>query len=107
MRKSIWAAAIVLASAGCADMTSTQQRTLSGTAMGAAGGTLVGAIAGNAGMGALIGAGAGAVGGYDWDQHKQAEERAYSRGVEAGSTGRRSDEHTSELQSLMRISYAV
>src|SRR3546814_1026034 len=29
------------------------------------------------------------------------------RGVEVGDRGRRSEEHTSELQSLMRISYAV
>jgi hypothetical protein len=45
---------------------------------------VIGAIAGNAGMGALIGAGVGAAGGYLYDQHKQAEERAYQRGVQAG-----------------------
>src|SRR3546814_8135100 len=31
----------------------------------------------------------------------------YSNNVGGGSPGRRSEEHTSELQSLMRISYAV
>jgi hypothetical protein len=36
--------------AGCADMTSTQQRALSGTALGAGGGAIIGAIAGNAGL---------------------------------------------------------
>ena len=86
MNRMIGGAVLVLALAGCADMTTTQQRTLSGGAIGAVGGTAIGAIAGNAGMGALIGAGAGAVGGYVWDQHKQAEDRAYARGVRDASS---------------------
>jgi osmotically inducible lipoprotein OsmB len=88
MRRGIGAAVVALALVGCADMTSTQQRTLSGAAIGATGGAVVGAIAGNAGVGALVGAGAGAMGGYVWDQHKQAEERAYQQGVQAGSVRR-------------------
>jgi hypothetical protein len=72
--------------AGCADMTTTQQRTLSGAAVGTAGGALIGAIAGDAALGAVIGAAAGAGGGYIWDQHKQAEQRAYERGVQEGKT---------------------
>ena len=35
---------------------------------------------------AAIGAAAGATGGYIWDQHKQAEERAYQRGVQEGKS---------------------
>ena len=42
---------VLVALTGCADMTGTQQRTVTGGAAGAAGGTLIGAIAGNAGRG--------------------------------------------------------
>jgi len=40
-------------------MSDTQQRTLSGGAIGGRGGLAIGAVAGNAGLGAAIGAGAG------------------------------------------------
>ena len=80
---SLVLAASLLLSA-CSGMSDTQQRTLSGTAIGAGGGAIIGAMAGNAGLGALIGAGAGAVGGYVWDQHKKAEESAYQQGYSAG-----------------------
>lgn len=73
-----------LALAGCAGMSSTEQRTLTGAAGGAAGGALIGAIAGNAGLGALIGGAVGGVGGYVWDQHKQAEDSAYQQGLADG-----------------------
>lgn len=50
---------------GCAGMSETQQRTMSGGVMGAAAGAGIAAIAGgNAGVGALVGGGAGALGGY-------------------------------------------
>lgn len=65
---------------GCAGMTDTQQRTVTGGMGGAAGGALIGAIAGNAGMGAAIGAGVGVVGGYLYGKHKEAEQRAYEQG---------------------------
>lgn len=71
-----------LACASCAGMTPTQQRALSGGAMGAAGGAVIGAIAGNAGMGAAIGAGAGVLGGLAVDQHEQAKQRAYDQGYQ-------------------------
>lgn len=48
---------------GCAGMTQTQQRTVTGGAAGAAGGAIIGAIAGNAGMGAAIGGAVGLAGG--------------------------------------------
>jgi len=60
---------LVLGVAGCGDTTTS--RTLSGGAIGAAGGTLIGAAAGNTLLGTAIGAGAGVVGGYIYDQHKK------------------------------------
>lgn len=80
--------------AACSGMSETEQRTLSGAAIGAGAGTVVGAIAGNAGLGAVIGAGAGAAGGYLWDQHKQAEEDSYQRGVADGHAQRQSAQRT-------------
>ena len=66
--------------AGCAGMSNTQQRAVTGGLGGAAGGAIIGAIAGNAGMGALIGAGVGTAGGYLYGKHKEAEQRAYEQG---------------------------
>ena len=75
----------LVAVGGCAGMTETQQRTLTGGAGGAAGGALIGAIAGNAGLGAAIGAGAGLAGGYLYGKHEEATQDAYQRGVYEGS----------------------
>lgn len=69
---------------GCAGMSDTQQRAMTGTAMGAAGGALIGAIAGDAGVGALIGAGVGLAGGLVVDNQRQREQRAYEQGVQSG-----------------------
>jgi hypothetical protein len=69
-------------------MSPTQQRALSGTAMGAAGGAAIGAIAGNAGMGAAIGAGAGLLGGLLVDQHEKAKQAAYEQGRQDATSGR-------------------
>jgi hypothetical protein len=68
----------------CADLTPTQQRALTGTGIGAAGGAVIGAIAGNAGLGAVIGAGAGLAGGLVVDQVKRNEAAAYQRGYASG-----------------------
>ncbi len=76
--------ALALATTGCAGMSDTQQRTLSGAAIGAGSGAVIGAIAGDAGMGAAIGAAAGAGGGYLYGKHKEAERNAYERGRAAG-----------------------
>jgi hypothetical protein len=65
---------------GCAGMSDTQQRTMTGGLGGAAGGAVIGAIAGNAGMGALIGSAVGASGGFLYGKHKEAEQRAYQQG---------------------------
>jgi hypothetical protein len=72
----------LVALGGCAGMTETQQRTLTGGAGGAAGGAIIGAIAGNAGLGAAIGAGAGLAGGYLYGKHEEAKQDAYQRGVQ-------------------------
>ena len=91
MRKTLIPAAVALlvGLGGCADLSPTAQRTGTGALAGSAGGALIGAMAGNAGMGALIGAGVGAAGGYLFDQHKQAEQRAYQQGVQAGRASSR------------------
>jgi hypothetical protein len=55
---------MLFVSVGCANMTPTQQRALSGGAIGAAGGAALGAITGgSAALGAVVGGAAGAVGG--------------------------------------------
>ena len=76
-----------LAMAGCAGMSQTEQRTLTGGAGGAAAGAAIGAIAGNAGLGALIGGAVGASGGFLYGKHKESEQNAYNQGVAAGRAG--------------------
>ena len=71
--------------AGCSDMTSTQQRALSGTTIGAAGGAVLGAIGGNAALGAVAGAGAGLAGGLIYDSTKKKQQAAYEQGYSAGT----------------------
>jgi hypothetical protein len=56
-------------------MSDTEQRTLSGGAIGAGAGAAVGAAAGNTGLGAVVGAGAGVAGGYLYDQHQKGKEK--------------------------------
>lgn len=55
---------------GCSNMNDTEQRVLSGAAIGAVGGAAIGAISNSAGAGALIGAGVGALGGYIYDRSR-------------------------------------
>lgn len=71
MKRLVLAALVAsLPLAACSDMTTGQQRALSGTAIGAGGGAIIGAIAGNAGLGAGIGAAAGLAGGLIYNQAK-------------------------------------
>ena len=71
MRKALVLIVIIaFLGAACAGMTYTEQRLLTGGALGAAGGAAIGAAAGSPGTGAAIGAGAGAVGGYLIDKAK-------------------------------------
>ena len=69
---------------GCAGMSDTEQRTLSGAAIGTAAGAAIGAISGHAGWGAAIGAAAGGGGGYLYDKNQKSKEAAYQRGYEEG-----------------------
>lgn len=84
MRKVAIALSAVVLLAGCAGMSDTQQRALTGTGIGAAGGAVIGAIAGNAGLGAAIGAGAGLAGGLLVDRSKKNQEAAFQSGYAAG-----------------------
>jgi osmotically inducible lipoprotein OsmB len=63
---------VLSAAVGCANMTPTQQRALSGGAIGAAGGAAVGAIVGGSpALGAVVGGAAGTAVGALWDDiHK-------------------------------------
>jgi len=88
MKKLILAATVLtVALASCADMTTTQQRALSGTAIGAGGGAVIGAIAGNAALGAGIGAAAGLAGGLIFTKVKQDQASSSTAGYQAGATG--------------------
>jgi osmotically inducible lipoprotein OsmB len=60
---------------GCSGMSNTEQRTLSGGAIGAGGGALIGWAAGCPACGAAIGAGAGAAGGLAYDQYEKSQGR--------------------------------
>jgi predicted small secreted protein len=53
---------------GCSGMSATQQRVLSGGAIGASSGALIGWAAGSPAAGAAIGGGAGMLGGFLYDQ---------------------------------------
>ena len=60
--------------AGCANMSSGEQRTLSGAAIGTAAGALIGGLAtGQPLHGAVLGAAAGAAGGWLYNRHEQAQ----------------------------------
>jgi osmotically inducible lipoprotein OsmB len=66
------AALMLVSVAGCSGMNSTQQRMLSGGAIGAAGGAALGAVAGGSIVGgALIGGAVGAGAGYIIDQNRR------------------------------------
>ncbi|MFO1068288.1 MAG: glycine zipper domain-containing protein [Geminicoccaceae bacterium] len=76
------AGALVLG--GCSDMSTGQQRTLSGAGIGAAAGTVAGAIAGHTLWGAAIGAAAGAAGGFLYNQYEDSKQKAFDQGYAAG-----------------------
>jgi osmotically inducible lipoprotein OsmB len=66
---------VALVVVGCSGMSNTQQRVLSGGAVGASGGALIGWAAGNPAVGAAIGGGAGALAGLAYDQIQKAQGR--------------------------------
>ncbi len=88
MRRLIAVLACGVALAGCSGMSETQQRALSGTAIGAGGGAILGAIGGNAALGAVAGAAAGLAGGLIYDKVKKDEQSAYQQGYTAGKKGK-------------------
>jgi len=65
----------VLLVGSCSGMSNTQQRVLTGGAVGAGSGALIGWAAGCPGCGAAIGGGAGLVGGYIYDQYEKSRGR--------------------------------
>jgi hypothetical protein len=66
---------VVLLVGSCSGMSDTQQRVLTGGAVGAGSGALIGWAAGCPGCGAAIGGGAGLVGGYIYDQYEKSQGR--------------------------------
>jgi len=65
---------VMLITSGCADMSSTQQRTLSGAAIGTAAGYALGAMTGmSKSTGLAVGAAAGAASGFIYDKYKENE----------------------------------
>ena len=88
MKRLLLFATIAVPLVACADMTPTQQRALTGTAIGAGGGAVIGAIGGNAGLGAAAGAGAGLLGGLLVDRSRQAQDAAFQQGFAAGQQRR-------------------
>jgi hypothetical protein len=68
------AGVLALGLSACSGMDSTEQRTLSGGAIGAGAGAALGAITGGSMLGgALIGGAAGAAGGYIYDREKKKD----------------------------------
>ena len=63
---------LALALGGCSGMSSTQQRMLSGGAIGASSGALIGWAAGSPAAGAAIGGRAGVLGGFLYDQYEKS-----------------------------------
>ena len=63
---------VALSLGACSGMSPTEQRVLSGGAIGAGAGALLGGAAGgNPAAGAILGGAAGAAGGYLYDRHKK------------------------------------
>ena len=60
-----------VALSGCSNMSTSEQRTLSGAAIGTAAGAAIGAMTGSAATGAAIGAAGGAAGGYIYDRSQR------------------------------------
>jgi len=75
-RNLVVACCLVGGLAGCANMSSGEQRTLSGAGIGAAAGALVGELAvGRPMAGAALGAAVGGAGGYLYDRHEKSDGR--------------------------------
>lgn len=83
MKKIIAICLIVLVTAGCSNMSNTEQRTLSGASIGAAAGAVGTAIFhGNPIWGAV----GGAASGYVYDAYEKEKQAQYNQGFKAGQT---------------------
>ena len=73
-RNLVLACSLVGGLAGCSNMSSGEQRTMSGAGIGAAAGALIGELAvGRPMAGAALGAAAGGAGGWLYDRHEKSE----------------------------------
>ncbi|MHB8068183.1 MAG: YMGG-like glycine zipper-containing protein [Desulfobaccales bacterium] len=75
MKKFLAIMVVALVVSGCAGMSPTEQRVLSGGAIGASGGALVGWAVGSPAIGAAVGGGAGLLGGLAYDQYQKSQGR--------------------------------
>ncbi len=73
--KALLVGLVFLFVTGCAGMSYTEQRALSGGAIGAGAGAVLGAIGGNVALGAAAGGAAGVVGGLLVDQYEKNQGR--------------------------------
>lgn len=101
MKKSL---PIILSSAflivGCSNMDTTQQRTLSGGAIGATAGAVGAAIFhSNPIWGAIGGAAVGAASGYVYDLYEKDKQAEYNKGYQAGKSGTKSNTNNSSSSS--------
>lgn len=89
MKKSLFAlAGSVCLMTGCSNMDTTQQRTLSGGAIGATAGAVGAAIFhSNPIWGAVGGAAVGAASGYVYDMYEKDKQAEYNKGYQAGKSG--------------------
>lgn len=85
-RASLALVLVLVATAGCANMTPQQQRALSGGAMGAAGGAALGAIVGGSPtLGAAVGGAVGTAAGALWEDVNKALKPGPERKADEGS----------------------
>lgn len=89
MKKIIAITAATFAIVGCSNMSTTEQRTLSGGAIGATAGAVGTAIlGGNPIWGAVGGAAVGAASGYVYDAYKKQQASEYNAGYNAGKNNK-------------------
>lgn len=89
MKKIIATSTLILLVAGCSNMSTTEQRTLSGASIGAAAGAVGTAIFhGNPIWGAVGGAAVGAASGYVYDAYEKEKQSQYNQGYQAGKAGK-------------------